>query len=381
MKRLFTYMVTGMLLLFTACSNDSELSDTNTKRQMVTVVTGYSSFLEVNEMPTRSLPSGYKSFSDMYPTNTPNLCSIGLILTPDKEIVDMNTIRYINNKWTGSLDMNQGSGTEGHQYYIYGFMPSEYAAGATVTSKNGTGGNDFANGANLVINGLSTLVPADVCVVVGVEKGTAGQTLDNVGIQLGKFGYVCNSDPNNIFLLMKHIYAGLHFKAHIDIDYAQLRTIKVKKMTLTTKDKIHTRINLTVPLTANNTGADPMGTVVYEGVGNEEEKDYATIQLFPYDGGPEEYELPKVTPENFLSCFAPGNCNEFILETTYDVYDKEGNKIRENNVAKNQISTAGFYGINELKAGEIYTVDLKVQPTYLYVLSEPDLDNPTFVIE
>lgn len=379
MKRLFTYMVTGMLLLCTACSNDSELSDANTKRQMVTIVTGYSSFLEVNKIPTRSLPSGYKSFSDMYPTNTPNLCSIGLILTPDKTVVDMNTIRYINNKWTGSLDMDQGSGTEGHQYYIYGFMPSEYAAGARAELLNGE--SSFAAGAQLKIDGLSTLTPADVCVVVGVKKGTAGQTLDNVGIQLGEFGYVCNQDDNNIFLLMKHIYAGLHFKAHIDTEYDKLRTIKVKKMTLTTKEKIHTRINLTIPLAANNTGTDPLGGVGYEGVGEETDKDYATIQLFPYEGGPEEYELPVVTPENFLSCFAPGYCNEFTLTTTYDVYDKKGNKIREDCVAENQISTAGFYGISALLAGEIYTVDLKVEPTYLYVLSEPDLDNPTFVIE
>ena len=379
MKRIFTYMVTGMLLLCTACSNDSDLSDANTKRQMVTVTLGYSSFLNVNEMPTRSLPDGYMSFSDMYPTNTPNLCSIGLILTPEKTVVDMNTIRYINNKWTGSLDMNQGSGTEGYQYYIYGFMPSEYAAGARAEKLPNK--DSYSYGAQLKIDGLSTLTPADVCVVVGVKKGTAGQTLENVGIKLGEFGYKCNSDPNNIFLLMKHIYAGLHFKTHIDTEYARLRTIKVKKMTLTTTEKIHTRINLTVPVTANEMGTDPLGEIGYQGVGSEEEKDYATIQLFPYDGGPEEYELPTVTPENFLSCFAPGYCNEFIITTTYDVYDKNGNKIREDCVAKNQISTASFYGINELKAGEIYTIDMKVQPTYLYVLSEPDLDNPTFVIE
>ena len=376
MKRLFTYLVTGMVLLCTACSNDSDLSDANSKRQMVTVTLGYSSFLEVNEMPTRSLPDGYKSFSDLYPTNTPNLCSIGLILTPDKEIVDMNTIRYINNKWTGSIVMDEGSGTGGHQYWLYGFMPSEYAAGARVEKLPNK--DSYSYGAQLKIDGLSTLVPADVCVVVGVKKGTAGKTLDNVDIQLGEFGYVCNSDPNNIFLLMKHIYAGLHFKAHIDTEYAQLRTIKVKKMTLTTKDEIHTRINLTVPLTANTTGADPLGNIEYTGVGDLAQ---ATIQLFPYDGGPEEYELPVATPESFLSCFAPGNYSEFTLKTTYDVYDKNGNKIREDCVAENSIYTAGYYGMGQLKAGEIYTIDLKVQPTYLYVLSEPDLDNPTFVIE
>lgn len=374
MKRLFTYMTMGLLLLCTACNNDSDMSDATPSRQTMTVIPYYSSFLEVNKIPTRSLPDGYKSFSETSPTNTPNLTSIGLILTPGKTTIEMNTIRYLNGKWTGSLDI-----TNEQQYYVYGFMPSEYAAGARAEMLSGE--SSFAAGANLKIDGLSTLTPADVCVVVGVKKGTSAVPIEDVGIQLGKFDYVGSATDNYVYLLLKHIYAGLHFKAHIDEEYAKLRTIKVKKMTLTTREKIHTRINLTVPLTANNTGADPMGTVLYEGVGTEEEKDYATIQLFPYDGSGEDYELPVATPQDFLSCFVPGSCNQFNLTTTYDVYDKKGNKIREDCEAVNQINTAAFYGINALLAGEIYTVDLKVQPTYLYVLSEPDLDNPTFVIE
>ena len=33
------------------------------------------------------------------------------------------------------------------------------------------------------------------------------------------------------------------------------------------------------------------------------------------------------------------------------------------------------------KKGELFTVNLLIKPTYLYVLSEPDLDNPTVKIE
>ena len=33
-----------------------------------------------------------------------------------------------------------------------------------------------------------------------------------------------------------------------------------------------------------------------------------------------------------------------------------------------------------LKAGELFTVNLLIKPTFLYVMSEPDLDNPTIVV-
>lgn len=375
MKWIITYMTLG-LLLCTACSDDSDtLEEQKPALTTLTVIPYYSSFFEVNEMPTRALPTGYKPFSELYPTSTPNHTSIGLILTPNHTSVETNTIRYINNKWTGTLDI-----ANEEQYYIYGFMPSEDAAGATVVSKNGTGGPDFANGATLTINGLSTLTPADVCVVVGVKKSDTPTNISELAdFKLGQFGYWGSSTDNYVFLLLKHLYAGLHFKAHIDTEYAKLREIRVKEMKLKTTEEIATRINLTVPLTANNTGADPVGTLSYADDSNT--TGYAEITLFPYEGGPEEYSLPVETPQNFLSCFAPGKCKKFMIITKYDVYDRKGNKIREDCIAENQINTAGYYGIDDLEAGDIYTIDLKVQPTYLYVLSEPDLDNPTFVIE
>ena len=32
-------------------------------------------------------------------------------------------------------------------------------------------------------------------------------------------------------------------------------------------------------------------------------------------------------------------------------------------------------------AGDVYTLRITVKPTFLYVLSDPDLDNPTFEIK
>jgi len=65
------------------------------------------------------------------------------------------------------------------------------------------------------------------------------------------------------------------------------------------------------------------------------------------------------------------------METHYDVYDKENNLIRENQSARNTLSLSDL----TLEQGKKYTITITVAPTYLYVLSDPDLDNPTFTLQ
>jgi hypothetical protein len=292
--------------------------------------------------------------------------SIGLILTPDEDHVSSNSINFDGTKWIGALDIHA------KEYYVFGFMPSNFAEMARVTSLHGTGGEDFANGAALTINGLSTLTPADVCVVVGVKRLEEGENAQNVNIRLGEFSYQ-GGDSNRIYLLLKHLYSGLHFKSHIDTEYAKLRTIKVKKMTLKVLDDVKSEINLSVTLTANSTNTDPTSSISYVGAGT---STHPSIDLYDDEANP--FVVPIETPQEFLGCFVPGKCKKFQLTSIYDVYDRKGNLIRQNCEAVNTIDASGFYGINDLKAGDIYTIDLKIQPTYLYVLSDPDLDNPTF---
>jgi hypothetical protein len=78
---------------------------------------------------------------------------------------------------------------------------------------------------------------------------------------------------------------------------------------------------------------------------------------------------------------------EFVLRTTYDVFDKKGNLIREKCQAENNIllikdgERDGLFDDESLLRGHRYSINLIVEPTYLYVLSEPDVDNPTLIIE
>lgn len=369
----------SVALLFTACSDDMEERQKGGQKT-VTVVAGIPSFMEVNRFATRALPYGYVPYTSLYPSAPPAHATIGLVLAETNTfdnsnysvVLERDAEGNATNHWKAVIDVE-----EGKQYYIYGFMPREDAGRATITELSGVG-KTYKDGCVMTINNLNTLSSGDVCTVVGIGKSTEPANITDLNIMLGKFDYTSQYDY--LYLLLKHLYAGLHFKTHIDTEYAKLRTIKVKNMTLKSSEPISDKINLSVTITVNNDGLDPITAIEYaDAVDNPEDYHYATTQLFPRLGSTDtEFEVPTQTTEEFLSCFAPGKCTSFVLTSQYDVYDKKGNLIRENCTAVNKIDATDILEINNLRAGDIYTIDLKIEPTYIYVLSDPDLDNPTF---
>ena len=367
----------ALFMLPAGCTDEPEEGRNATST--MTLIASADSFFEVNRAATRALPTGYISYNTLYPTTTPEHTTIGVFMTPERVDatqdfiymgIDPGPPPHATNKWKSNVRV-----TDGTTYYIYGFMPKEDAQGAVVTPLNG----DYSEGANLTIQGLNTLTPADVCLIVGVKKGTDSSIpIEDSGIKLGEFSYQGTSaGTNSVYLLLKHIYAGLHFKAHLDPTYAALRTIKVTKVELFA-DNIAEYINLSVQLAANTTGLDPIVSINYNPASTTAD---ATIQMFPWAGGPTEVTVPVTSPEGFLSCFAPGTCREFTLRFTFNVYDKNDNLIRKDCVAENAINTQTVPQITSMAAGEIYTIDLLVKPDYLYVLSDPDLDNPQIQIQ
>ena len=90
-----------------------------------------------------------------------------------------------------------------------------------------------------------------------------------------------------------------------------------------------------------------------------------------------------------LSHFIPLDVTTLILTSTYDVYDKnatsehpEGNLVRKDCKATNTIPLSALIGehFEGLRRGYKYVISMTIKPTYLYVLSEPDLNNPSVEI-
>jgi hypothetical protein len=329
---------------------------------------------------TTNLPTGYVDFQTLHPTADASLTTIGVFLTPDAADA-VSTFAYRSgNDWFSYIPL-----VEGQQYYIYGFMPHYASDGATITSLNGTGGSDYANGAVITIPNFSTITTADVCAVAGVRKGIDDELIDNLQdyLVLGQFAYqVAAEGENTIFVLLRHLYASLRFRLNIDAEYHRLRSIYVTKMELEAMD-IPGSGTLTITLTANDDGNDPVTSAFTPDGGASQD---LSITLYDANVAESNYtptnkpgmDLPELIPEEFLGCFVPGQCASFRLKTTYDVYDRKGNLIRKQCTAENTFSIST---ISEMVAGDVYTLHITVNPTFLYVLSDPDLDNPTFEIK
>ena len=232
----------------------------------------------------------------------------------------------------------------------------------------------------LTLKGLPSVTPSDVCVVIGAKEGKSGDEAsykDN-GLRAGDFSYARNN--SYVYLLFGHIYSALRFSIKVDETYNALRTIKLKELrmkVLGEGSKAYGKTTVKVTLTANNNGTSPITSVDYSPtlITESASNPYDGEQIFKNDAGKEL----KASASEFLGHFVPAGMQRFTLVSVYDVYDKnktathpEGNLIRKDCMAENTMSLS-----NEAYRGNLYTVNLTVQPTYLYIMSDPDLDNPT----
>jgi hypothetical protein len=260
-----------------------------------------------------------------------------------------------NDTWTSNVALKDG------QFYLYGFMPKDnMGSSVKITAP---GGGIFTDGAVLTFKDLNVVSPDDICIIVGA-KGYATEKPD-MRARLGQFGYHTD-DGDNLFLLVDHLFAGLKFNIRLGEAYSQLRGIKVTNIKLV-PDNGGTDVieSVTATITVNSSG---MNSPVFS------EFKYGTnpkpAQLF--EG---EKELT-TTGVEFFGCLCPTTNTKFSLEFTYDVYDSKGNLIRKGETARNAITLQ-----YNMVSGQIHTVNMTVLPTYIYMLSDPDLDNPTFVVE
>ena len=267
----------------------------------------------------------------------------------------------IENKWIVSPAMALSGA-----YHIYGYVPHEVATSATLT------GSNFLTGAVLTLNGIQSVTPCDLSVIVGAKE--------DEDVVRGDFTF--RSNMNKLYLLFDHLFTALKFKFMVDATYNALRTIKITKLELLaftgdSETRLKSKYNVTITFKRNDTGASPIESVVFTPDGTSAPMDYQTL----YSGN--EVELKAEAETSFMGCFVPGSQTNFKLRTTYNVYDKQGNRIREGCEAVNAINVRNIFNITdtELQRGNMYSLTITVDPTYVYVLSDPDQDNPFIIIK
>lgn len=385
-------MVSSMSLLMTACSEDS--SDMQEDRDVLQIIPFTRPFTDEGQLQTRAdvpydnitLPEDYLIFRNLYPQASSEYASIHAYLIEkgtttvntqgnfvyDYTKEELETDNFITNTgWSSNVRLRAGK-----EYYVYGFMPASLTPSASISSNNGS----YENKAVININGIDAVTPADVCVVTGV-KGfdtpiTNPATTGNV--ELGKFYYKGREkeDGNYIYLLLDHLFACINLEYSVATQYSYLRKVKLRKVEISASGETPKKRNLTVTIPGSNSSlydvvysvVDVEGTnlsvhpaVVYDKTATVA----SALDYIPVEG------IGRLSVPGY---FTPYLNTSFKITSYYDVYDLQDNPMRTGCKADNviQLNTT-----DPIQRGNSYTVRFVITPTYLYQLSEPDLDNPT----
>ena len=279
--------------------------------------------------------------------------------------------QYSEGNFSGATWTNSNVKVKEHeQYYLYGFMPGSYGSSISATASDLSG--DYSKGADLTINGLPIFTDRDICAIVGVGRVTSSG--DETIAMEGNYGYLSGlNNDNYVNLLMDHLYSKLILQMNVDANYSLLRNIKLKSVTMTCiyGQSVDVKVKLRAgyglqgnanAFTPNSSGSSQVHTLWTS--------TDAEGTLIPSDANETPLSLGSV------------NCPPVVLDAagtymnitcTYDVYDKDGHKMRECTV-ENKLKTANVnYGVE-------YTLTLTVAPTYIYMLSDDDLNNPTIKV-
>ena len=348
-KKYIGILLIATAMLLSACSSD------NPEAQTVTTVNepvgkevqlmSYASPFTDQELSHRAAPAGFTAYTPDKNTNM----GIYMLLSENWASPKLERITYYTStgKWNAYFEVEKNK-----TFTVYGYMPKTGEMSSTLEKTD-------AGAATLTISNMKPVTTDDICIITGVKDTDSG-------LKEGQFSWSTpmeEIETYNISLLMDHLYAAAQFRLKIDADYASLRTIKLKTMTLSTNKG---SVDATVMLTHNDTGASPISSVTYDASGSS-----STADIYNSNEGT---ALDKTTPLSVNAYFAPGLSSNLTLVSTYDVYDSKDNLIRQNCTATNKLPNL------EAIRGQRVLLNMTVNPTYLYVLSDPDLDNPTITI-
>ena len=361
-------------VLLAACSDDSD--SVEEKKEMLQLVPYSQKMADVTLSSTRAVtyPTGYT------PYYGPNSIRVYTISQKENETWDVpasddiRSFTYKNGSWNSSVSV-----VNGKDYYIYGFMPVAFKTSSselgTVTISCDVTGTDFSNGATLTFSNLPPVMAEDFSVVTGVlqvDKSNPAEATGN--LEPRKFEYQGKASGSNfVCLMLDHLYSCVSFQFLVDPTYNELRTIKLKKVEMKSLQAISYPLTVTM-----NKDADY--SVSWGDYASYSSNQYVPL-FIAVDG--EESALSATVAQEVNGYFAPvvdehnpseSVYNNLELRCTYDVYDKKGNLTRQNCEAVNKLPALAA-GRNKRTV-----LTLTVNPTYLYVLSDPDLDNPTIVV-
>lgn len=280
-------------------------------------------------------------------------------LTEATSVVEANGLfEYTGAVWNSNLSVK-----EERQYYLYGYMPS--SLGGTF-AKPASG--EYSDGVDLTFSNLPDISSDDPCVVVGVQRVDSESA--SAEVIEGHYGYLSGIvGKNYVNLLMGHLYSSLQLAFRLDEQYAQLRSIRLKEVKL---NSTYGNVSTTLNIRSGYGVGSPTFTKI--GDANRSVDFLSSPELLT-----KEHIIDALTLDKMVYC-APcifdANGTYVSITTKYDVLDKQGNNLGER-TSTNKLRIAA----SSLIPGQKKLVTISVRPSYLYVLSDFDLDTPVLTIE
>ena len=359
------------------CASDETAEPVKVKTEAEVQLTSYVTGFEEAKGVTRTWmpPTGYSTLDDISDKNI----SVFLTQHPVPENMEEEFFFQRGDKWLVSKEMTPAGST----YYLYGYIPHDASIKSSIDLLSG---KTYADGAVLTLKNMPAITTNDICVIVGAKNGQSADN-DN-GLTTGQFGYT-SAAHNFVFLLFDHLYSSINVRFSVDEEYNKLRTIKLKKLELQAqvltneltgaKTPLKRKTQAVITLKGTTDGSSPIESIAFtpdETSGNADEPLFVSA----------EGQALSTSFSDFTGNFMSQGVSDFTIRSTYDVYDKkpdgtDGNLIRENCVAENKINILQLFApVKTASRKTRYTVRMTVNPTYLYVLSEADLDNPSITI-
>jgi len=249
--------------------------------------------------------------------------------------------------WTTQLKLKSGQRT----YQLYGYMPDNADFVRSIT--------DWNENAVLHIQQMPTIAAHDYCIVTGVRQAVDED--DETAAVPGALSFDYDSRRDNyISLYLEHLYSHLIFNMRVGEEYNAVRTIKIKNMKLLVADISHYNVDITL---TNGVGISSVAQNKVDGT--------ETQELTVRDG---ELTLTTTSTTVCSAYLIPATSlfEKLSLKIEYDIYDKRGNKIAER-TAINSLA----YPLEELQRGDERTLQINIDPSYLYDLS---LNDPPIVV-
>lgn len=329
-----------------------------------------------NVIETRALVGDYSELSTVGSTIEANAVAFKVSDNSRASDNDENGIfTKASDRWTSNLEVTENL-TDNFYYNIYTFSPDSTAFPAQEVAFDYNSGTP-----KLTFTDLAVITGTDPLVGIAASGGQADSDPAPV---LNKGSYstgpvkILNAESYEkrtaVWLAMDHLYAKASLSFKVDEEYNSIRTIKLTGASVSVINGI--LAGTSTYTFAKGTDADVItwnGAAAYTG-------DAASVQLVGegasnavnYDEGTNVITLTDEAKMVSWFCFLPKFKPVITLTVTYDVYDKAGTKVRDNQTVTNNNILRKVSWTGESVVGNNYKITVKVNPTYLYQLSDGD---------